>query len=88
MYANYRRLWARDADVPGDLDHSRATLVGAKFYGLQRRCPDMVCSWLVEGLPRWREERPEWFTREWWDKLPAAFREGLVFAPAALDLSA
>ena len=75
--------------MPGDLDHSRAKLVDENFtYGLQRRCPDVVRSWLAEGLPRWREEQPEWFTREWWDRLPAAFREGLAFAPAAPDLSA
>ena len=41
-------------------------------------------AWLEEGLPRWQEELPEWFTRAWWDQLPEGLREGLAFEPAAI----
>ena len=41
-------------------------------------------AWLEEGLPRWQEELPEWFTRAWWDQLPEGLREGLAFEPVAI----
>eukprot|EP00966_Prymnesium_polylepis_P164023 3792694-Prymnesium_polylepis.2 len=58
-------MWSRDARVPGDLDHSRATMLTIRGYrhALSRRCPDAVRSWLEEGLPRWRDTPPEWLTR-------------------------
>jgi len=83
-----RRLWARDGYAPGDLDRSRAILLTRQGHpsALRKRCPEVVRAWLEEGLPRWHAEQPEWFTREWWEGIPAPLREGLAFAPA--DLSA
>jgi len=81
--AYVRWQWSRDGHEPGDLDLSRFKMLKSPKlrYGLRKRCPDAVRGWLREGLPRWRDTPPEWFTREWWDELPGKFREGLQFAP-------
>jgi len=85
--AFWRRWWTNDGYVPGNLDHSRAHMlsVSSATAALLKRCPELVRTWLAEGLPRWREEQPEWLTREWWEALPLPLREGLVFEPNTMD---
>jgi len=86
--AFFVRQWARDGYAPDDLDRSRAIMLSGQGHprALQKRCPEVVRTWLEEGLPRWQVEQPEWFTRQWWEGVPVPLREGLAFAPA--DLSA
>ena len=60
------------------LDESMAVVCGSAH----------VRVWLEDRLPHWRVEQPDWFTREWWDTVPEALREGLEFCPAGVDLSA
>ena len=60
-----RRCWETDAFAAGDIELSRARYLMRYARAAVRHLRTEVRAWLDDGLPRWRQAPPVWFTPEW-----------------------
>jgi hypothetical protein len=61
-----------------DKDHSRALQCQRDPFSLVFYNLEATCEWLREGVPRWEDAAPEWYTEVWIEGLPPELADALI----------